>query len=1120
MDGERIEFTQPDGTVLQLRVFGDEFYAETRTLDGYTVFFDPATKTYFYAMRSPDGNEFISSGILAGIGNPPAGVPKRLSINQQSKRGKIRRNIEADDSETMRSERWKVIKENKRKNRAARGRTQTTAIHGAPASAGAKQGSASSALLSPPSNETTGVRVGLTILVEFPSVPGAIPQQDVDNYCNKPGYTGFGNNGSVFDYFYAQSGGKLRYYNQVTSYVMAPQPKTYYNDTTKSSGYCGRLLLNDILQILIADGYEFSYCTTNSNGRIHAINVFFAGSNSGVWSKGLWPHKSGLSPDVELGAGVYADQYQITNLGTSLKLGTFCHENGHLLCGFPDLYDYDTGVDDSNGSGRYSIMCVSGSYHPVGVGAYLRYHAGWAEMMNMDAASHFRVSVRVDDGPLYQYFNPAASNEYFLVENRSNDYGWEDGSSMPDDGLMIMHCDDDGNSRYDEMTSDTHYEASVEQADGLFHLEYDVNNGGSGDLFHDGDKDTFNDATLPNAHWWANATTSPASGDPSGLDIHDISSSGETMTFIVGAGSLTGAAEVGVDRSLLEPRTFQGESPPDDDIGIWNKNGGTLSYTVSSTNPWISLSSTAGTAQAESDLVTITYNSTALSNGMHHGQVTIENTGDPSDTHSVHIELTIEAAPILSVSLVAIIITGIVEHVSGSTSLVVDNAGEGSLSYSFSGPDWLSVTSTNGTVTGEVDSHEIAFDATGLATGDYLGSLMVNSPDAVNSSVVVWLVFSVTDLLLTAPVSGSYTNKESLAIEWVSSVAAYENIDIELWRDGAQKVVIADNTPNDGSFEWAVPAYLPSASNYTIRVSGEGGAMFRESGPLDICIYRHSFEEGWGGWANRTDDDFDWTRRDQATLSSGTGPDSASEGSYYIYTEATGSSPSDIAMISNIFDLSDFPQIELMFDYHMYGNAMGSLHLDLFDGFAWQMDAWSVTGQQHTADTDSWFTAVVALSPDTTNGTTGIQFRGIIGTSFRSDMAVDNIRLGNYSEPMLTNGVPASWMLSFGLTADNATALLDSDGDGMLNWAEYFAGTSPVDADSVLKVTDVFRGNDDFVVSWMAVYGKPYRILKAPILEPGSWSNAVSGIPGIEPLCTYTIATDTATGFIRIELDE
>ena len=54
----------------------------------------------------------------------------------------------------------------------------------------------------------------------------------------------------------------------------------------------------------------------------------------------------------------------------------------------------------------------------------------------------------------------------------------------------------------------------------------------------------------------------------------------------------------------------------------------------------------------------------------------------------------------------------------------------------------------------------------------------------------------------------------------------------------------------------------------------------------------------------------------------------------------------------------------------------------------------------------------------------------------------------------------------------------------------------------------------------MAVYGKTYSILKAPILESGSWSNEVSGIPGIEPLCTHTIATDNATGFIRIELDE
>jgi hypothetical protein len=31
----------------------------------------------------------------------------------------------------------------------------------------------------------------------------------VDDFCNKPGYTGFGNNGSVYDYFLEISGGAL-----------------------------------------------------------------------------------------------------------------------------------------------------------------------------------------------------------------------------------------------------------------------------------------------------------------------------------------------------------------------------------------------------------------------------------------------------------------------------------------------------------------------------------------------------------------------------------------------------------------------------------------------------------------------------------------------------------------------------------------------------------------------------------------------------------------------------------------------------------------------------------------------------------------------------------------------
>ncbi len=36
----------------------------------------------------------------------------------------------------------------------------------------------------------------------------------------------------------------------------------------------------------------------------------------------------------------------------ALRLRTFCHESGHMLMGWPDLYDYEY---DSKGSGAYCL---------------------------------------------------------------------------------------------------------------------------------------------------------------------------------------------------------------------------------------------------------------------------------------------------------------------------------------------------------------------------------------------------------------------------------------------------------------------------------------------------------------------------------------------------------------------------------------------------------------------------------------------------------------------------------------------------------------------------------------------------------------------------------------------
>ena len=72
-----------------------------------------------------------------------------------------------------------------------------------------------------------GNYVGLCVLVQFPDVPGTIASAEVDNYYNQAGYTGFGNNGSVRDYFFDVSDGNLTYTNVVTAYVTAANNRAH-----------------------------------------------------------------------------------------------------------------------------------------------------------------------------------------------------------------------------------------------------------------------------------------------------------------------------------------------------------------------------------------------------------------------------------------------------------------------------------------------------------------------------------------------------------------------------------------------------------------------------------------------------------------------------------------------------------------------------------------------------------------------------------------------------------------------------------------------------------------------------------------------------------------------------
>jgi hypothetical protein len=55
-NGRQFTLTQPDGSEIQLRGWGNQNHAVFETLDGYTVIKNPATGYYEVAQLSADGN--------------------------------------------------------------------------------------------------------------------------------------------------------------------------------------------------------------------------------------------------------------------------------------------------------------------------------------------------------------------------------------------------------------------------------------------------------------------------------------------------------------------------------------------------------------------------------------------------------------------------------------------------------------------------------------------------------------------------------------------------------------------------------------------------------------------------------------------------------------------------------------------------------------------------------------------------------------------------------------------------------------------------------------------------------------------------------------------------------
>lgn len=569
-DGQKIELSQPDGTIIIVKGYGDEFYGRFESLDGYTLVRDSGTGQMVYADLSDDASDFVPTNVVYDHRNPtdpnhPSFVAGMLArkISDGNRRGKhighgpaLGKHLDLNKN---------AIRQKQQQRRKELGLD-------------IKAQAAEAA------EPISGGVVGLTILVDFSDSPGgAVTPLEIDDFCNKDGYNVNGNNGSVRDYFYDVSGGNLEYTNIVTAYVRVPYTKAYYQeggdgDCTDGYGYI-RDLVRDAIRGAIDLGYDFTSLTReNWNNRVKCLNIFYAGGTSCGWAKGLWPHRSSIGNWTSPNGTVFHD-YQMTNIGTSLSIGTFCHENGHMMLNWPDLYDYGDDGIIAKGLGAYCLMSGGNSKNPSPPNAYLRIDAGWFAptiINNMSVGTKLTVPEDPFDlsvvSTCYKYEKPGSTQEFFLIENCQKNGRRE---RLPDSGLMIWHVDtsSETSNEYQDMTPQKHYKVSLEQADGMFHLETAGSTGsGANDLFHAGNNDTLSDNTLPDSKWW--------DGSDSGLYISKISGNSLNMTFVIGDTSIAlndmitwSGQPVQLDANVGDPpATYAWSADPDAGVVFSNPN--------------------------------------------------------------------------------------------------------------------------------------------------------------------------------------------------------------------------------------------------------------------------------------------------------------------------------------------------------------------------------------------------------------------------------------------------------------------------------------------------------------------------------------------------------------------
>lgn len=416
---------QPDGTVVTVRMVGDEFYHYRVTADGIPVV-RCADGYYRYAELLPDGT--AQAGQVIARDAQLRTASDKVYLEQLAAQ-KVSQGMVAQHR----------LKKQQKQRSIARKATQAT----------------------------TGSDIhGLVLLVEFSDKKfnAANTRDDFEEMMNKEGYNYQGAIGSARDYFIAQSDGKFQPTFDVVGPITLDKTMAYYGGNDRYTGNDARpeeMIIDACRKV--ESTVDFTIYDRDNDGFIDLVYVIYAGygesanDEAGSLDDTIWPHAwyvyqgAGKSVSVD---GKYIDAYACSaelqgNTGTYRDgIGSFCHEYSHTL-GLPDFYD--TG-GSNYGMSTWSLMdygCYNGpdmnddghsdGSVPVGYTAYEREFCGWITIEELTSPATITLENLADSKKAYKIVS-SDKDQYFTLENRQQ-MGWD--QYMAASGLMILKVDYD-----------------------------------------------------------------------------------------------------------------------------------------------------------------------------------------------------------------------------------------------------------------------------------------------------------------------------------------------------------------------------------------------------------------------------------------------------------------------------------------------------------------------------------------------------------------------------------------------------------------------------------------------------------------------------------------------------